>query len=120
MSSPDNSLTSRPAPGLRVAALMTLLWAALLIFYGGRALLVPVPAPRLRLLGLIFILIGTGYAAATAGLWRQRQWGGWIAIVLCSVVIAFQFQATTPAARAALVVNVVIVGLVAANWKRLQ
>lgn len=121
---PAAATGSRPH-GVQIASTLCWLWGSLMALVS-LALLVPAVAVHGVTLGpivvpAVFMLLAAAYGYGGYALRRQRLVGGWLAGGAAACMAALQLRnGISRAAGVSLVVNVVIVGLVLANWRHLR
>ena len=126
MSVPSNAASPGVAGRrwLAVASTLCWLWGAVVLVVGIALLLGAVAGPRLLsgpfVVGVAFLLLALGYLYGGYGLRKQHSASGWVAlgVAACTMILHFR-NGITAAASVSLVVNLVIVGLVLANWRHL-
>ena len=128
MTEPSGLQSSVDSPGrpqaLLIASTLCWVWGILIVLIG-ISVLIPAIAmrglsSRSAIFALGLCLFGLGYCSAGYLVRKMRLIGGWIALVAAVLFCPAQFVGGTAQAVVGLVVNLAIVVLVMANWRRLR
>ncbi len=108
-----------------VASTLCWLWGAIMVLVS-LALLIPAIAAHgvgggAVVVPAAFLLLAAAYLYGGYAVRKQRRAGGWAAAGAAGFMAALQLRnGLSRAAGASLVVNLVILGLVVANWRHLR
>jgi len=103
---------------LRLASILAWLWAALMAA-AVVALGIPlVMQGRSLILPAVLLILAVGLGMSARGIGRQRHPYQWVAILTSALAIVFHVVWHSPASNVGIPVNLVIIGIVALQWRR--